>query len=112
MEAVQARRAGLAVARRNQNTGPSRLAHRMFGHVMEASGRNIRHPWRWHRSGFSAPRERDRAIALRLSYAGNGEFLDAQWLLAGRRRENEQEPRKFRHHPRAAERLARRDSQV
>ena len=33
---------------------------------LEASGRDLRHPWRRHRSRVSAPRERDRAVALRL----------------------------------------------
>ena len=40
---------------------------------------------------FPAPRERDRAIALRVPYAGDGEFLDAQRLPAGRRREDVEE---------------------
>ena len=47
----------------------------------------------------SAPRERDRAIALRLPYQGDGELLDAQRLLAGRRREDGEEPRQFRDDP-------------
>ena len=49
--------------------GPPRLAHRMLGHGLEASGRDLRHPRRRHRSRVSAPRERDRAIALRLPHA-------------------------------------------
>ena len=76
--------------------GPSRLAHRMFGDGVEISRRDFRHPWRRHRSCLSAPRERDRAIALRLPYAGDGELLDAQRLLAGRRREDGEVGRKFR----------------
>ena len=38
----------------------------MLGDELEASRRDLRHPWRRHRPGVSAPRERDRAIALRL----------------------------------------------
>src|SRR5580700_800763 len=98
----------MAVARRHQGSRPARLAHRMLGDVVEASRRDVRYPWRRHRSGVSAPRERDRAIALRLPYAGDGELLDAQRLPAGRRREDEQEPRQLLHHPAVARRLARR----
>ena len=57
----QAGRAGLAVARRHHDAGPAGLAHRMLGDVVEASRRDLRHPWRRHRSGVPAPRERDRA---------------------------------------------------
>ena len=106
VEAVEARRAGMAVACGHQDAGPARLAHRMLGDVVEASRRDLRHPRRRHRSRVSAPRERDRAIALRLPYAGDGELLDAQRLLAGRRREDEQEPRQFRDNSRVAEGLA------
>ena len=59
----------LAVAGRHHDARAARLAHRMLGHVLEASRRDLRHPRRRHRSGVSAPRERDRAIALRLPYA-------------------------------------------
>ena len=45
------------------------LAHRMLGDGVEASRRDLRHPWRRHRSGVSASRERDRAVALRVPYA-------------------------------------------
>ena len=69
VEAVEAGRAGLAVAGRHQDAGPAGLAHRMLGDVVEASRRDLRHPRRRHRSGVSASRERDRAIALRLPYA-------------------------------------------
>src|SRR5215510_5041273 len=49
---------------------PAGLAHRVLGDVVEASGPDLRHPrWR-HRSRVSAPRERDRAVALRLPHAG------------------------------------------
>ena len=67
VEAVEAGRAGLAVARRHRRAGPSRLAHRVLGDVVEISRRGFRHPWRRHRSRLSAPRERDRAIALQPS---------------------------------------------
>ena len=60
-----------------------------------ASGRDLRHPRRRHRSRLPAPRERDRAIALRLPYAGDGELLDAQRLPAGRRREDGQRAGNF-----------------
>ena len=82
-----------------KNSGPSRLAHRMLGHVVEISRRSLRHPWRRHRSGLPAPRERDRAIALRLPHARDGEFLDAQRLSAGRRREDVEVARQLRHNP-------------
>ena len=42
-------------------------------------------------------------IALRSRHAGDGERLDAQRLPAGRRREDVEEPRQLRHHPRAAD---------
>ncbi len=55
VEAVEARRAVMAVAIRNRNAGPSRLAHRMLGDVVEAPRRDLRHSrWRY-RSGVSAP---------------------------------------------------------
>ena len=85
VEAVEAGRAGLAVAGRRKGAGPARLAHRVLGHGLEASGRDFRHPRRRHRSGVSASRERDRAIALRISYWRDGELLDAQRLPAGRK---------------------------
>ena len=78
---------------------PARLAHRMLGDVMEASRRDLRHPRRRHRPRVPAPRERDRPIALRLPYAGDGELLDAQRLPAGRRREDVEEPGQFRDDP-------------
>ena len=106
VEAVEARRAVVAVAVGHRDAGPAGLAHRMLGDVVEASRRDLRHPRRRHRSGVPAPRERDRAIALRVPRQGDGEFLDAQRLLAGRRREDEQERRQFRHHPRRAGGLA------
>ena len=48
------------------------------------------------------PRERDRAVLLRLRRAAHGQRLDAQRLPAGRRREDVEEPRQLRHHPRPA----------
>ena len=38
----------------HQETGSTRLAHRMLGDVVEASRRDLRHPRRRHRSRFSA----------------------------------------------------------
>ena len=96
VEAVEAGRAGVAVTRRHQGAGPARLAHRMLGDVVEISRRDVRHPRRRHRSRLSASRGRNRAIALRLPYAGDGELLDAQRLLAGRRREDVEVARQFR----------------
>ena len=51
----QARRAVMAVAGGHRRAGPSRLAHRMLGDGVEASRRAVRHSWRRHRSGVSAP---------------------------------------------------------
>ena len=82
--------------------GPPRLAHRMLGDVGGAARRDLRHPRRRHRSRLSAPRERDRAVALRLPYAGDGELLDAQRLLAGRRREDGEVGGEFRDDSRVA----------
>ena len=62
----------------------------------------VRHSRRRHRPRLSPPRERDRAILLGLPFARHGECLDAQRLLAGRRREDGEERRQFRHHPRTA----------
>ena len=74
VEALEAGRAGLAVARGHRHARPSRLAHRVLGDVVEAPGRDLRHPRRRHRSRVSAPRERDRTIALRVPFAGHGEL--------------------------------------
>ena len=63
-------------------------------------GESLRHPRRRHRSRLPAPRKRNRPDALRLRPSGHGQGLDAQWLPAGRRRENVEEPRQFRDHPR------------
>ena len=78
---------------------PPGLAHRMLGDVGGALGRDLRHPRRRHRSGLSPPRERNRAIALRLPYAGDGELLDAQRLSAGGRREDGEVGRQLRDDP-------------
>ena len=51
----------------------------------------------------SPPRERDRADALAPSHDGHGEYLDAQRLPAGGRREDVEDPREFYHHPRAVQ---------
>ena len=90
---------------------PARLAHRMLGDVRqmavdrsasEAFGErprapaSVRHPRRRHRSRVSPPRERDRPVALRLPHPGDGEFLDAQRLPSGRRREDVEVAREFR----------------
>src|SRR5262249_22923915 len=106
VETVETGRAGLAVAGRHQGARPARLAYRMLGDVMEASRRNIRHPWRRHRSRVSASRERDRAVALCFSYTADGELLGTQRLSSGRRREDGEVARQLRHHPRFAEGLA------
>ena len=95
VEAVSAGRTGLAVARRHRRAGPSRLAYRMLGDVVEISRRSVRYPRRRHRSRLPAPRKRNRPIALRLPHAGHGEFLDAQRLSSGRRREDVEVDRQF-----------------
>ena len=59
VEAVEARRAVVAVAVGHRGAGPAGLAHRVLGDVVEASRRDLRHPRRRHRSGVPAPRERD-----------------------------------------------------
>jgi hypothetical protein len=88
---------------RHQGARPSRLAHRMLGDGVEISRRDLRHPRRRHRSRVSAPRERNRANALRLPHAGDGELLDAQRLPAGRRREDVEVDREFRDDPNCGE---------
>src|SRR5580704_9588235 len=105
METVKAGRANMAFASRNKCSRPARLAHRMLGDVLEISRRDFRHPWRRYRSGVSAPRGRNRPIALRFPYAGDGELLDAQRLLAGRRREDVEVARQFFDDSRVIERL-------
>ena len=50
------------------------LAYRMLGHELETSRRDLRHPWRRHRSRVSASRERNRADALRVSFRRDGEL--------------------------------------
>src|SRR5262249_31864461 len=88
-------RAGVAVARRHRGAWPARVAHRVLGHGVETSRRNFRHSRRRHRSRVSSPRERDRAVALRLPYAGNGASLDAKGLPPGGRREDGEERWEF-----------------
>ena len=59
-------RAKLAVAGRHQDGGPPGLAHRMLGHGLEASRRDLRHPRRRHRSRSSrTTRTRSRNRAAR-----------------------------------------------
>ena len=66
VEAVdKPRRAVVAVARRHRGARAPRLAHRVLGHGGEAPRPGVRHPRRRHRPRLSAPRERDRAVALR-----------------------------------------------
>ena len=60
VEAVEAGRAGVAVALRASDAGPAGLAHRVLGDGGEAPGPGVRHPRRRHRPGLPAPRERDR----------------------------------------------------
>src|SRR6185503_12428722 len=103
---VEAVAAGVAGLGQPLGPRPPGVAHRMLGNVGGAAGRDLRYPWRRYRLGVSAPRERDRAIALRLPYAGDGEFLDAQRLLAGRRREDVEVARQLRDHPRIARGMA------
>ena len=53
VEAVEARRAVVAFARRHRDAGPARLAHRVLGDGGEAPGPGVRHPRRRHRPGLS-----------------------------------------------------------
>ena len=55
VETGKARRAVMAVAGGHRCAGPSGLAHRVLGDGVEASRREVRHPWRRHRSGVPAP---------------------------------------------------------
>ena len=96
--------------------GPSRLAYRVLGdgdgdaartvrrraHMRRPEPQRVRHSRRRRRSCFSPPRERDRAVLLRVRLEAHGQHLDAQRLPAGRRREDVEEPRQLRDHPRAA----------
>ena len=64
VEAVEAGRAGVAVARRHHGARPARLAHRVLGDVVEISRRDLRHPRRRHRprvSRTTRTRSRNRA---------------------------------------------------
>src|SRR4029077_18131655 len=70
---------------------------------VEASWRAIRHPRRRHRPGVPPSRERARAVMLRLPRKSDGEFLDAQRLPAGRRREDVEVARQFRDDKRATD---------
>ena len=108
VEAVEAGRAGMAVAGGHHGAGPAGLAHRMLGDGVEASRRDLRHPRRRHRPGVSAPRERDRADrAAPSTRPVMANYLDAQRLPAGRRREDVEVARQFLHDPRAAGRIGR-----
>ncbi len=98
-QAAEASRAVVAFARRHRGAGPSRLAHRVLGHGGEAPRPGVRHPRRRHRPRLPAPRERDRAVALRAQDAGDGALLAAQRLPAGRRREDVEVARQLHHHP-------------
>ena len=49
VEAIEGRRAGVAVALRDQDARTPGLAHRVLGHGAKALGRDVRHPWRRHR---------------------------------------------------------------
>ncbi len=50
-------------------TRPARLAHRMLRHEQALSGPGVRHPCRRPRPDLSAPRERDRPVALAARHA-------------------------------------------
>ena len=109
VEALQARRAGVALAGGHQDAGPAGLAHRVLGHGGGAAGRDVRHPRRRHRPGLPAPRERDRPEPLRPRHAADGALLAAQRLPHGARgREDVEVARQLHHHPRPAAGVARR----
>ena len=69
VEAVEARRAGLGLARRHRDAGAARLAHRVLGDVVEAPRRGLRHPRRRHRPRLPPPRERGRPVPLLVRHA-------------------------------------------
>jgi cysteinyl-tRNA synthetase len=60
--------------------GPSRLAHRVLGDDRASARPADRHPWRRHRPGFPAPRERVAQGAARPRPHRFGQLLDAQRL--------------------------------
>ena len=64
VEAVGSEPAGLGFA---LGPRPPRLAYRMLGHGGKISGRDLRHPWRRHRSGVSPSRKRNRPERRRAS---------------------------------------------
>ena len=106
MEAVQAGRAVLAVAGRDRRRGPSRLAHRMLGDgagSISASSSTFTAAGSIWCSRITRTRSRRSCCAF---HASDGNYLDAQRLSAGRRREDVEEPRQLRHHPRPARGLA------
>ena len=74
VEAVEAGRAGVAVARGIATPGRPGWHIECSAMSWKHPRRDLRHPRRRHRPRVSAPRERDRAIALRLPHAGDGEL--------------------------------------
>ncbi len=103
MEACETGRAFLALA---LGRGPSRLAHRMLGHVDEPARQLFRHPRRRRGLEVSASRERDRAVLRRLRYALRAR-VDAQRVRARERRENVEVARQFLYGARGSEDTAR-----
>ena len=72
VEAVEARRAGLAVAVRHRRRRGGRAGTSSARRWRKSISARVRHSRRRHRPGVSASRERDRAIALRARHARDG----------------------------------------
>ena len=116
VEAVEAERAGLAEPGRHRGAGASRLAYRVLGDVDGDAARAVRRRPRMrrpepqhfdiHGGGIDLvfPHHENEIAQSCCAFgsAAHGQCLDAQRLPAGRRREDVEEPRQFRHHPRTA----------
>ena len=96
LEAVEPRRARLAVARGARAVRAGISNARRWRRLL---GETLRHPRRRARPHLPAPRERDRPVALRPRQGGDGELLAPQRLPPGRGGEDVEEPRQFHHHP-------------
>ena len=75
VEALEARRAVMAFAGRHRRAGAAGLAHRVLGHVVEASGQDVRHPCRRSRPDLPPSRERGGPVALLLFDGRDGQCL-------------------------------------
>ena len=94
VEALEAGRAGVAVAGGHRDAGPSGLAHRVLGDGVAAPRRNLRHPRRRNRSRVSA--HENEIAQSRCSF--NTPVMANYWMhngFAGRRREDGQSAGNF-----------------